>query len=77
MKLQLHESTFEKIAVGNAQLREPSKPGKRSEILQLYKSGGWIQLVERFNSNIGWRKYLGPVKAMLPLGIKRLLKQQM
>ena len=76
-ELQLHKSTFEKISAGNGQLREPSNPGKRNEILQQYKCGGWIQLSKRFNSSIGWRRYLGPVKAMIPPKIKRLMKQQM
>lgn len=74
--IQMKPSTFEKVAAGNGQLRKPSKPGKREEILDVYKNGGWDSLEKRFNKSIGWHKYTSQLKAVLPLSIKRYFKSR-
>ena len=67
-------TTFEKIKKGNAQLTEPSKEGKRSEIFGIYKQFGWKGLQKRFDSTIGIKKYSSIIKCFLPSRLKRLLK---
>lgn len=73
---ELYESTFEKAARGNSQLNHPSKHDpKREEIIELYKKSGWNAVEERFNKNIGMKKYLGYIKSIIPAGLKRKLKK--
>lgn len=74
--IEFRESTFEKVAQCNRQLRKPSDCGKRDEILSLYNEGGWRAVDERYRKNIGLRKYSSQIKAMIPLGIKRKLKKE-
>ena len=74
--MEFKKSTFEKAAAANGQLRHPSEQGKRQEILQLYRSGGWKALEQRYQKKIGLRKYSSQVKAVIPLFIKRWLKSK-
>ncbi len=67
-------STFDKAATGNSQLRQPSKPGKRNEILDDYEKGGWVALESRFAKKRSWRKYSSQIKSMIPLRLKRRIK---
>lgn len=67
-------STFEKAAAGNAQLCRPVAGGKRDEIMQTYRDGGWDALEKRYESNIGFHKHASRVKSMLPKALKRKLK---
>ncbi len=69
------KSSFDKIAAGNTQLNNPSNPGKRNEIVELYKIDGWGGLEKRFNKNIGLKKYAGVLKSLIPQKVKRLLKR--
>lgn len=70
------ESTFEKAAAGNAQLKRPSaKKSQRGEILELYASHGWNAVAERFQKNIGLRRYSSQIKRLLPEKIKKYLKR--
>ena len=73
--LELKESSFELAAAGNGQLCHPSKSGPRGELLKIYEQGGWDAMESRFAKNIGWRKYSSQMKAMIPAGVKRLLKR--
>lgn len=73
--VRLCDSTFEKASACNHQLAKPSAPGKRDEILSVYRQSGWEGLEKRFNRAIGIRKYSGPIKSLLPAGLKRRLKQ--
>ena len=73
--LQLKNSSFIQIAEGNRQLREPSQPGMRVEIMKFYKSGGWAALDKRFGQRIGVHKYTSQMKALIPTVIKRRLKR--
>lgn len=73
--LDLKESTFEKAAAGNGQLKHPSKAGKKSELIELYASDGWDGVERRFRKSIGWRFYSSQIKSWIPGWIKRLLKR--
>lgn len=73
--IELKISNFERAAAGNGQLLHPSDAGKRTEILSEYSQGGWSALENRYNHNIGWRKYGSQVKALLPISVKRILKK--
>ena len=73
--LCLKESSFDLAASGNAQLRHPSQPGPREELMKIYEQGGWSALNCRYLKKIGWRKYTSQIKAMLPTSVKRLLKR--
>lgn len=72
--VEMKPSSFQKAALKNAQLKYPSVSGCREEVLQQYVLGGWDALEERFNKKIGWRKYSGMVKALIPAVVKRKLK---
>ena len=52
----------------------PSEKGKRQEILEQYRIGGWDALENRYQKKIGIRKYASQVKALIPLKMKRWLK---
>lgn len=73
--IELKESSFDAASEGNAQLRKPCQPGKREEIVHEYVKNGWDGLEERYNKNIGWRKYSSQLKNMIPTSIKRVLKK--
>lgn len=73
--IELRPSDFEQASRENAQLVKPSNPGKRKEILEIYKQGGWKKIEERFNQNVGWRKYSSQLKSYIPKLLKKKLKQ--
>lgn len=73
-EVEFRQSTFKKAAVANGQLRHPSEQGKRSEILELYRSGGWNALEQMYQKKIGLKKYSSQIKAIIPQNIKRWLK---
>lgn len=73
-EIELRQSTFDKAAIANGQLRHPSEEGKRSEILDLYRNGGWDALERRYQKKIGLRKYSSQIKSVIPKNIKRWLK---
>lgn len=72
--LDLKHSTFEKVSLGNGQLRHPSKKGKRDELMCLYKNKGWTALEERFRKEVGWHFYESRIKSYMPKWLKRKLK---
>lgn len=74
--LDLKESTFEKAAEANHQLRLPSDPGKRDDILRLYNDAGWTAVEKHFKDNIGWRYYSSLIKSFLPNSLKRFIKSK-
>ena len=76
ISMELRKSEFSKASRENLQLRQPSREGKRNEILALYLKGGWKALDERFSKNIGWRRYSSQLKALMPLVLKRKLKKR-
>lgn len=67
-------SKSELAVVGNSQLREPSKPGRRKEILGEYLSGGWTGVEKSYKKKMKWRRYSSQVKSLIPMKIKRFLK---
>lgn len=73
--IEQRPSSYEKAAEGNGQLRCPSKPGKKAEIMEGYKDGGWAYIEDRFNRESGWKRYSSRIKARIPLRLKRLLKR--
>lgn len=72
--LDLKESTFEKVAAGNGQLKHPSKADRRSELIELYLSAGWDGVEQRFRKKIGWRFYTSQIKSLIPGCVKRKIK---
>lgn len=72
--LVLKESTFEKAAKDNHQLKAPVSEGKRSEVLSVYEQQGWEGLEKRYNQKVGICKHSSQLKALLPIGVKRWLK---
>lgn len=68
------KSDFQSASARNSQLKKPSNSGKRNEIIEIYTREGWEALEERFNKNIGLRKYSSLVKTLIPQKIKRILK---
>lgn len=72
--IEMKESTFEKAASGNNQLKHPSEPGKRAEVLNLYAEGDWKALELRYKKNIGWGYYISQIKSLIPNKLKRILK---
>lgn len=74
--LNMRKSEFSKAAAGNAQLVRPSvMPKKRQEILDLYAKHGWQAVANRFEKNIGIRRYSSLVKSLVPQWVKIVLKQ--
>lgn len=73
-EIEMRPSTFEKAAQGNGQLSYPSDRGKREEILELYRVGGWKALEDRYQRNIGIKKYFSQIKSLIPKEVKRLIK---
>lgn len=71
---KLKTSSFEKIRKGNAQLLNPCKTGKRTEIIKQYEENEWNGLEKRFNTQIGLKKYSSIIKRLLPTKVKRILK---
>ena len=74
--VHLLPSTFQKASAGNGNLRHPSTPGKREELLALYRHTGWEGLDTRFERSIGWRRYTSQIKSLIPAPIKRRLKRR-
>ncbi|MCH5320256.1 MAG: Coenzyme F420 hydrogenase/dehydrogenase, beta subunit C-terminal domain [Eubacterium sp.] len=74
--LSLYQSTFEKIALENKQLSEPSVPkGNRAEIMEIYKSNGYSALDRYFKNQAGITFYTAKLKAKTPLWVKKILKK--
>lgn len=74
--VRLLPSTFQKASAGNGQLCHPSTPGKREELMELYRHTGWEGLQTRFQSSIGWRRHTSRIKSLVPVPIKRWLKRR-
>lgn len=73
--IELKKSDFEKVSASNAQLRGPTRcSGKRKILLDLYREGGWKTLEDRYNKNIGLRRYSSQIKSLIPHSLKRMLK---
>ena len=73
-QLELKHSEFSLASKGNAQLMGPALEGKRAEIIETYKNGGWQAVEERYDKNVGIRKYSSRIKSLIPNVIKRKIK---
>lgn len=78
------DTTYEKVAVVNTQLREPSKYGKyRNKIMELYKAGGFNKVDEYYYSKVlkkiaikkEIKKYIPKYLLGKMKGIYRLIKK--
>ncbi len=72
--LTLKNSTFDKIANGNAQLNKPSEKGNRCEIIDILENSSWLDVDKRFNKKVGIGKYKSRLKALIPRKLKRMFK---
>ena len=76
--LELKNSTFDDIAIGNAQLNKPcTEPGGRKNLLLLYKLKGWAGLEKYYSDFIGLRKYESLIKSLIPNSMKRWIKRNL
>ncbi len=75
-KLDYFESSVEKVAKNNKQLREPSKyVPERENILRIYQEQGYYGVEQYFPKVIGNKKYFYILKNLAPKGLKRRIKQ--
>lgn len=75
-KLDYFETTVEKIAKNNKQLREPSKcTNEREKVLQIYQEQGYEGVEKYFPKIIGYKRYFYILKNLAPKGLKRRIKQ--
>lgn len=76
--LELKNSTFYDIAIGNAQLNKPCmEPVERKNLFLLYKLKGWAGLEKYYSDFIGVRKYESLIKSLIPHSMKRWIKRNL
>lgn len=74
--LELVSSDYARIAANNGQLREPSHYSEdREEILKLYHTEGYDAVNEKFNKTLGSKRVMLTLKASIPIGLKKKLKE--
>lgn len=73
--LNLKESEFKKASSYNSRLNYPANPGNRKNLLRIYDEEGWSGLENNFDKSVGLKKYISPVKSLIPQRIKRILKK--
>ncbi len=74
--IEMVKTDLDKACRYNGQLVKPQGyDEKREELMQLYIDGGWKSIEERFDKNIGVRRYADRVKAMVPRWVVRKIKQ--
>lgn len=74
--LELVSSDYARIAANNGQLREPSHYSEdREEILKLYHTEGYDAVDEKFNKTLGSKRVMLTLKASIPIGLKKKLKE--
>ena len=75
-KINIDESTFDKVARQNEQLKEPSPYNENREyILRMYRSGGYESVEKYFRKRNGVRTYYCYIKNMLPSSLKKKIKK--
>ncbi|MBQ8297281.1 MAG: Coenzyme F420 hydrogenase/dehydrogenase, beta subunit C-terminal domain [Ruminococcus sp.] len=73
--VELKASSFESASAGNERLRHGSECSpKRSELLELYKNGGWAAVDKYHSESLGLKKHLSFAKSLIPPALKRYLK---
>ncbi len=75
-QMDYFESTVDKIAKHNMQLREPTQyTDERFKLFDLYKNAGYEGIEKYFRKSIRFKKYFYQLRSMAPKGLKRKLKQ--
>ncbi|MBQ6995559.1 MAG: Coenzyme F420 hydrogenase/dehydrogenase, beta subunit C-terminal domain [Lachnospiraceae bacterium] len=75
-RLDYFESSVEKVAKNNKQLREPSeRVSERENVLRIYQGQGYDGVEQYFPKIIGNKKYFYILKNLAPKGLKRRIKQ--
>lgn len=73
--LEMKKSSFNDIAIGNAQLNAPCiEPPERKKVLTLFEMDGWAGIEKYYDSIIGMKKYGSFIKSLMPNSIKRWIK---
>lgn len=74
--LQLYNSEFQKARFKNTQLNEPSSKGDNYyRIMNQYKDKGYEEIDAIYNKEIGIRRYKNRIKSLIPMYVKRKIKQ--
>lgn len=75
-RMDMFETTVEKVAKHNMQLREPTKyTEERQKLFEIYKSLGYEGIENYFQKSIRVKKYFYALRSVAPKGLKRKLKQ--
>ena len=75
-KVEYVESTFEKIAEANTQLREPAV-NKNPRIKEIYAEEGWKGIDREFQKKSWLDRNKSQLKSLIPTKIKKVLKRAM
>lgn len=73
--IDLKKSCIKKLSKNNAQLKYPSNPEKREEILREYIDNGWDGVENLFNKKIGIMRFSSQIKYLIPNYIKKNIKK--
>lgn len=75
-KLCLYESTVDKVAMQNKQLRQPSiKPKARETFLEVYKQGGYSAIERLFKKIYGKKLIVHSIYNAIPRNLRNRLKK--
>ncbi|WP_294407009.1 Coenzyme F420 hydrogenase/dehydrogenase, beta subunit C-terminal domain [uncultured Clostridium sp.] len=75
-KFYRYSSEFSKARIKNEQLNKASEKGEKySELMKIYKNEGYTGIENLYYKEVGIRRYKSRVKAIIPLKIKRIVKQ--
>ena len=75
-KMDLMDSTFEKVKKGNAQLNQPSRrSGNREMLLKAFEDGGYDNLEKAYKKSLGKKYYARLLWGYTPLKVKRLINK--
>ena len=74
--LNLKPSTFDKIKQQNEQLVRPSKMNPfRDKVLKLYKEEGYVAVDNRYNKNLGIKKYFYLAYSKMPKSFMQFIRK--
>lgn len=74
--LNLKPSTFDKIKQQNEQLVKPSKMNSlRDKVLKLYKEKGYVAVDNRYNKNLGIKKYFYLAYSKMPKSFMQFIRK--
>lgn len=76
ISLKKYQSSPQNVMAENGQLKHPSKkPESRSQVLELYRTGGFESVDSWFNKKLGIKRYISPMRAVLRRFKKRYLSR--